>query len=384
MKKITLLAPTHTLPSEGDDNVELAKSGGSPDSLENLLDFYASAVSYQGLDFVLDEEEKTYFSDGPESVYLQCIDIRADGDSESPVLDPRMAFCSVALPDELPVNDDSENDFEPILDSLRDSVSEASAAFRGTPVPLMCRRRGGDDAHETLRCLGLLLAEEEELDALGSSAESNGSTMSIVLDEDEVEGRGLREAVASAAVAALMLGSATTADAGLFFKRDKTTQVSAANERKASKSILAKRAAKKMTAKVDKDILAKAESGNTHILVDISQQKAFVLVAGQVAVETPVSTAREGKVTPTGEFTITEKIRTGKTSTIYGCELPCWMRLDGSAYGLHVGELPGYPASAGCVRLPVNIAPIIFDHAPSGTVVKIVDSLQPTNLMASL
>ncbi|MEM0898124.1 MAG: L,D-transpeptidase [Verrucomicrobiota bacterium] len=383
MKKITLLAPAHTLPSEGDDTVELAPNGESAESLENLLDFYASAVSYQGLDFVLDEEERTYFSDGPESVYLQCIDIRSDDDTATPVLDPRMAFCSVALPDELPVDEEAGDGMEPILDSLRDSVKEASSAFRGTPVPLMCRRRGADDAHETLRCLGLLLADDEELDALGKSAESPDGGVSIVLDEDEVEGRGLREAVASAAIAALMLGSATTADAGLFFKRDKTTQVSAANERKASKSIRAKRA-QKMTAKVDKDILAKAESGNTHILVDISQQKAFVLVAGQVAVETPVSTAREGKVTPTGEFTITEKIRTGKTSTIYGCELPCWMRLDGSAYGLHVGELPGYPASAGCVRLPVNIAPIIFDHAPSGTVVKIVDSLQPSNLMASL
>ena len=88
--------------------------------------------------------------------------------------------------------------------------------------------------------------------------------------------------------------------------------------------------------------------------------------------------------TTRGTFKITQRVESGKTSTIYGCSLPYWMRLDQSAIGMHVGELPGYPASAGCVRLPAQIAPLIFGATQSGTTVKVVDSWQQPMMVASL
>ena len=105
-------------------------------------------------------------------------------------------------------------------------------------------------------------------------------------------------------------------------------------------------------------------------------------VGGQLAVDTPISTARAGKHTPRGTFKITQRVRTGKTSTIYGCSLPYWMRLDQSAIGMHVGELPGYPASAGCIRLPHDVAPLIFNATKSGTTVRVVDSWQSSTMLA--
>jgi len=115
------------------------------------------------------------------------------------------------------------------------------------------------------------------------------------------------------------------------------------------------------------NLLGQAREGNTEIVVDVSDQRARLYVDGQLALDTPVSTARAGKYTPRGTFNITQKVKSGKRSTIYGCLLPYWMRLDQSAIGLHVGELPGAPASAGCIRLPVESASLIFAAAASGT-----------------
>ena len=54
--------------------------------------------------------------------------------------------------------------------------------------------------------------------------------------------------------------------------------------------------------------------------------------------------------------------------------MPYWMRLSGSVYGVHAGYLPGYPASAGCVRLPREAAQLIYDNTKHGTSVTIYSS----------
>ena len=126
--------------------------------------------------------------------------------------------------------------------------------------------------------------------------------------------------------------------------------------------------------RVNEELLAKLQSKQTQVIVDISKQRAYLVADGEIVIDTPVSSARKGKYTPRGTFKITQRVRTGKRSTIYGCALPNWMRLNQSAYGLHTGQLPGYPASAGCVRLPDNAAKLIFSNTRRGTTVKITNS----------
>ena len=41
-------------------------------------------------------------------------------------------------------------------------------------------------------------------------------------------------------------------------------------------------------------------------------------------------------------------------STIYGSSMPYFMRLSCAAFGLHQGYVPSYPASHGCIRVPMN------------------------------
>ena len=124
-------------------------------------------------------------------------------------------------------------------------------------------------------------------------------------------------------------------------------------------------------ARVDPMILSQSTKGNTRLVIDVATQKGYLLVNGKVAVETPVSTARPGKWTPRGSFTVTQRVSTGKVSTIYGVEMPCWMRLSDSVYGVHAGHLPGYPASACCIRLPLHAAQVIFDNTTYGTKVNV-------------
>lgn len=121
-------------------------------------------------------------------------------------------------------------------------------------------------------------------------------------------------------------------------------------------------------------VMKDATRYNTRVVVDIADQKAFLLVNGKIAATSPVSTARAGKRTPRGSFSISQRVRTGKISTIYKVEMPYWMRLSGTPYGLHAGHLPGYPASAGCVRMPASMAKLFYDKTKSGTRVSIYSS----------
>lgn len=126
--------------------------------------------------------------------------------------------------------------------------------------------------------------------------------------------------------------------------------------------------------KINRAILNQSNRYNTRVVIDIADQKGFLLVNGKIAVTTPVSTARSGKYTPRGTFSISERVRSGKISTIYNVSMPYWMRLSGSVFGLHAGYLPGYPASAGCVRMPHSMAQVFYDNTAYGTRVNIYSS----------
>jgi lipoprotein-anchoring transpeptidase ErfK/SrfK len=121
-------------------------------------------------------------------------------------------------------------------------------------------------------------------------------------------------------------------------------------------------------------VLAQSDRGNTRLVIDISRQTAFLLVDEQIGLETAISSARSGKYTPRGTFRVTERVRSGKVSTLYHVVMPYWQRLNSTVYGVHAGYLPGYPASAGCVRLPSEAAAVIYDHLSSGASVTILDS----------
>jgi lipoprotein-anchoring transpeptidase ErfK/SrfK len=50
-----------------------------------------------------------------------------------------------------------------------------------------------------------------------------------------------------------------------------------------------------------------------------------------------------------------------------------FMRLSLEGMGMHAGILPGYPASHGCIRLPLEMAKAIYTTITVKTPVSIID-----------
>lgn len=131
---------------------------------------------------------------------------------------------------------------------------------------------------------------------------------------------------------------------------------------------------------INRELLEIEKDSERKVVIDIERQRAFLIVNDLIAVDSAVSTARRGKYTPRGTFQITEKVKSGKVSTIYHVYMPNWMRLGHTTVGMHTGDLPGYPASAGCIRLPQSVAPIIFENVSRGVTVEVVDSWNESGL----
>jgi lipoprotein-anchoring transpeptidase ErfK/SrfK len=153
--------------------------------------------------------------------------------------------------------------------------------------------------------------------------------------------------------------------------------------------------------KVIPRVLQRATPESTRLHISLGKQRAWLFVGDEIAIDTPVSTGKKSGMTPKGEFTVIERVpnhrsniygsfvdRQGRVvrsgvstkidsapsgTTFLGAPMKYFMRLTWTGIGLHVGHLPGYPASHGCIRLPEDIARLIYENTKLGTVVTIGD-----------
>lgn len=129
---------------------------------------------------------------------------------------------------------------------------------------------------------------------------------------------------------------------------------------------------------INQELLAatkdQSDGAGKKIIIDLKKQRAYLIVRNMVAIDMAISSGSRGRETPQGSFQITEKIQTGKVSTLYHVYMPYWMRIGNTAMGMHIGDLPGYPASHGCVRLPQTVAPVLFKNIPRGIPVEILEA----------
>lgn len=136
-------------------------------------------------------------------------------------------------------------------------------------------------------------------------------------------------------------------------------------------------------------------SGRPLVRINRSEQKAYFYKSGVLVGVSRISSGKEDKGTPPGSYKISQKSKDHK-STLYGvikdkatgetvnesadiridkpgpeqvfynAPMPNFMRFN-DAVGMHTGYLPGYPASAGCVRLPHHMAEKFFANVEIGT-----------------
>lgn len=111
--------------------------------------------------------------------------------------------------------------------------------------------------------------------------------------------------------------------------------------------------------------LHEAQAATVVAKVDISTQTMTVTHNGKVKYRWKVSTARAGKVTPTGSWTAKWLSRNHRSSRYNNAPMPYSIFYNGN-YAVHgtnqISRL-GRPASAGCVRLNPAHAKILYELA---------------------
>jgi lipoprotein-anchoring transpeptidase ErfK/SrfK len=117
----------------------------------------------------------------------------------------------------------------------------------------------------------------------------------------------------------------------------------------------------------------RSPAGPVEIVVSIPQQVAYIYRGGTLIGLTTVSTGRPGHATPTGRFPILEKHREHYSNLYNAAPMPFMQRLTMGGIALHAGQIPGHPASHGCVRLPLDFARILFGVTQIGATVHIID-----------
>jgi hypothetical protein len=118
---------------------------------------------------------------------------------------------------------------------------------------------------------------------------------------------------------------------------------------------------------------AAAPAGPMVMVVSLDRQQAYVYRNGvRIGVST-VSTGKKGKETPTGVFTILQKKEEHYSNLYNSAPMPFMQRLTWDGIALHAGNLPGKPASHGCIRLPLAFAKALFGETSMGMTVVITD-----------
>jgi hypothetical protein len=126
----------------------------------------------------------------------------------------------------------------------------------------------------------------------------------------------------------------------------------------------------------------RSPTGPVVIIASLPEQLVHVYRGGVEIGLSSCSTGKPGHRTPTGVFTILEKDRKHVSSIYKGAQMPNMERLTWGGIALHAGNLPGYPASHGCIRLPLKFSALLFEVTHLGGVVIIADErTQPANVV---
>src|SRR5216683_4629925 len=116
------------------------------------------------------------------------------------------------------------------------------------------------------------------------------------------------------------------------------------------------------------------------IAISIQQQKLRIYDANGFYAETPISTGMPGHPTPMGVFSVIQKQKLHHSNIYSGAPMPYMQRITWSGIAIHAGVLPGYPASHGCIRMPMAFAVKMWNWTKMGArVVVTPGEMTPAN-----
>ena len=92
----------------------------------------------------------------------------------------------------------------------------------------------------------------------------------------------------------------------------------------------------------------------------------------------------KGHSTPMGVFSVIQKQKLHRSNIYSGAPMPYMQRITWSGIAIHAGVLPGYPASHGCIRMPMAFAMKMWNWTRMGArVVVTPGEMSPCKLFAS-
>ena len=108
-------------------------------------------------------------------------------------------------------------------------------------------------------------------------------------------------------------------------------------------------------------------AGDTRIVVDLLTQMTYVYRGDKLLGASSMSSAKTGHITPYGNWTILEKRPFYRSKKYDNAPMPFMQRIDDYGIAFHGGVNPGYPASHGCIRLPMKFAEKLYGVTRIGT-----------------
>jgi lipoprotein-anchoring transpeptidase ErfK/SrfK len=109
------------------------------------------------------------------------------------------------------------------------------------------------------------------------------------------------------------------------------------------------------------------KEGETKIVIDLLTQLFYVYRGDQLVGVTTVSSGKKGKETQLGFWDVRLKKVKGFSRKYNNAPMPFMQMYDEKGLAFHAGPNPGYPASHGCVRLPLKFAQQLYGMTKVGT-----------------
>jgi lipoprotein-anchoring transpeptidase ErfK/SrfK len=182
----------------------------------------------------------------------------------------------------------------------------------------------------------------------------------------------------AALAAAGAIGAVSHAEAALYYWSDSDPGFSQPGPPVAQRRQQARRRQGK---KVEASLKPAAKpQGPLIIAISIQKQRLKIYDAAGVFAETPISSGMPGHPTPMGVFSVIQKQKLHHSNIYSGAPMPYMQRITWSGVAIHAGVLPGYPASHGCIRMPMAFAVKMWNWTRMGArVVVTPGEMTPAN-----
>ncbi|MFL6741707.1 MAG: L,D-transpeptidase family protein [Sphingomicrobium sp.] len=113
------------------------------------------------------------------------------------------------------------------------------------------------------------------------------------------------------------------------------------------------------------------KTGETRVVIDTLTQLFYVYRDGRLVGVSTISSGKKGRETPLGFWAVMNKKVKGYSRKYDNAPMPFMQMYDSAGIAFHAGPNPGYPASHGCVRLPLKFAERLYGLTQLGTKVVI-------------